>query len=401
MKHVILAMLVLIVGAAAAAVAVFGWPGGQGPAGFGEGGSSGGAIAPGDWAIYRGDAGMTGVSDGNLPDALRLRWTFKTDGAVYSTPVIADGRVYFGSNDYNVYCVSSADGRKIWTFAAKDQVQAPPLIFRGRVYVGSDDFHLYCLDAANGKPIWKYQAEDRIVGSANILIDPNRPNEPRVVVGSHDYNVYCLDAATGKPAWKASVDNYINGGLAVGGGRILFGSCDSALHAVGVDGNSEGMVETGAFIAVTPAFDGRFAFTGNLAGEFLCVDVPARKVAWHFQAERFADAETGFDSSPAVGRGLVLAGGNDARLYCFDRATGRRRWTFRARGELDCSPVICGARAVVGSTDGILHIVDMIRGRGVWSYDLGRAITTSPAVGAGIVVVGCDDGSVYALEAKR
>ena len=398
MKQAVLAALVLVAaGAAVVIVALNLPPAGSGSFAAGQRGQAApaGAMPAGDWPIYRGGPGMMGVADGELPDAMRVRWRFKTDQAVSSSAVIADGRVYFGSDDANVYCLSAVNGKKVWAFDAGDQVQAPPMCLDGRIYVGSGNSFFYCLDAATGGKLWQFEAQDRIVGSANFFLDANSGSQARVVVGSHDYNVYCLDAAKGSPAWKYAAENYINGGLAVAGGLIVFGSCDNSVHAITASGKDAGDVATSAYVAVTPAFDGNLAFAGNYDGEFACVDVVARKVLWK------AKVDGPFNSSPAVGADRVLAGCQDGKLYCFDRSTGKRLWTFAARDEINSSPVICGRRAVVGSNDGRLCVVNLADGELVWSYDLGQAVTSSPAVGDGLVIVGCDDGYLYAFEKKR
>ena len=88
MKHALLALLVLAAGIAAAALVVLNPSAGDGsPDGPGAPPPGAGPIATGDWTIYRGDAGMMGAADGNLPNAVRVRWKFKTDYGVYSSPV--------------------------------------------------------------------------------------------------------------------------------------------------------------------------------------------------------------------------------------------------------------------------------------------------------------------------
>ena len=41
-------------------------------------------------------------------------WSFKTGGAVRSTPLFSDGRVFFGSADKNFYAIDSKNGDLIW-----------------------------------------------------------------------------------------------------------------------------------------------------------------------------------------------------------------------------------------------------------------------------------------------
>ena len=160
MKQAIIVGLVLVAAAAAAVMVVTNLPPRpDGADANGLAGGSGGTIPTGDWPIYRGSPAMLGVADGGLPDAMQLKWRFRTTEPVSSSAVIAGGRVYFGSDDSHVYCLDAATGERVWRFSAEDIVQAPPVHLDGRIYVGSDDSFLYCLDAVTGKRIWKHETQ--------------------------------------------------------------------------------------------------------------------------------------------------------------------------------------------------------------------------------------------------
>jgi outer membrane protein assembly factor BamB len=345
------------------------------------------------WPIFRGSPGMLGVAPGELPKAFRLAWKFKTGGPVTSSAVIAGGRVFIGSGDGSVYCLDLAKRRKVWSYKTGDAVDAPPTCAGDTVYVGSRDGFLYALGAADGKLKWKFETEAEILGAANAFRDA-KTGKLRIVLGSYDFNLYCLDAKTGKPLWKYRTENYINGGVAVAGGRTVLGGCDARIHVVPPDGKNARTVDAGAYVAATPAFDGRRVFLGNYEGGFVCADVVAGKASWSFEGDE------PFVSSPAVGKDRVVVGCRDYRLYCFDRGSGKKLWTFPTRDEINSSPVICGQKVVFGSNDGRLYVVRLADGKKVWSYDLGEPVGSSPAVAAGYVVVGCDDGYVYAFAGR-
>ena len=80
---------------------------------------------------------VTGASSGI---GLAYAKAFAAEGAIVSSPVIADGRVFVGSDDGNLYAVDFATGAKLWSFATEDIIEAPPLLLAGTVYVGSSDF---------------------------------------------------------------------------------------------------------------------------------------------------------------------------------------------------------------------------------------------------------------------
>ena len=71
-------------------------------------------------------------------------WTFATRARVESSPAIADGRVFVGSNDGRFYVLGLANGDKLWEFNAGAPLSASPAITKGRIVIGSQDGKLYC-----------------------------------------------------------------------------------------------------------------------------------------------------------------------------------------------------------------------------------------------------------------
>jgi outer membrane protein assembly factor BamB len=71
-------------------------------------------------------------------------WTFPTQARVESSPAIASGRVFVGSNDGRFYVLSLANGSKLWEFNAGSPLSASPAIANGRIVIGSQDGRLYC-----------------------------------------------------------------------------------------------------------------------------------------------------------------------------------------------------------------------------------------------------------------
>ncbi len=79
-----------------------------------------------------------------LTPAGKAAWTFPTRARVESSPAIAGGRVYVGSNDGRFYVLNLEDGAKLWEFNAGSPLSASPAIGRGRIVIGSQDGRLYC-----------------------------------------------------------------------------------------------------------------------------------------------------------------------------------------------------------------------------------------------------------------
>ena len=74
------------------------------------------------------------------------KWAFQTGAYVLSSPAIgADGTIYVGSHDQNLYAIQP-DGTKKWAFHTGDQMGFSPAIGAdGTIYVGSCDHNLYAI----------------------------------------------------------------------------------------------------------------------------------------------------------------------------------------------------------------------------------------------------------------
>jgi outer membrane protein assembly factor BamB len=66
---------------------------------------------------------------------------------VDSSPAVAAGRVYIGSNDGKLYVIDVASGKAISEFEAGGPLSASPAVASGRLVIGSQDGKLFCLGA--------------------------------------------------------------------------------------------------------------------------------------------------------------------------------------------------------------------------------------------------------------
>lgn len=129
---------------------------------------------------------------------------------------ISGGRVFFGSSvDGRVMCREVASGKEVWSFFTNAPVRLAPMIADGKVYVGSDDGYAYCLDAASGKVVWKLRAgphDERILARGRmisrwpvrtgILVDGGIAYFGAGVFPHEKVYLYAVEAATGKVIWK-------------------------------------------------------------------------------------------------------------------------------------------------------------------------------------------------------
>jgi outer membrane protein assembly factor BamB len=152
---------------------------------------------------------------------------------------VANGSVYFGSGDGNLYALDSATGDLRWKFKTNDVVHASPALADGVVFFGSWDSYFYAIDAATGKEKWRFHGgEDPMIHNQVGFQSSPAVVNGTVYTGCRDSNLYALDAATGKEKWRFFNElSWVITSPAVADAKVFFATSDSSLYHV-VDANS-------------------------------------------------------------------------------------------------------------------------------------------------------------------
>jgi eukaryotic-like serine/threonine-protein kinase len=340
------------------------------------------AVAAGEPAQFRADAQHSGRYAGSgVPVLHGVKWTFRTAGPVLSSPAVAGGSVFFGSNDHNLYAVDAATGQLRWKFASEGRISSSPAVAGGHVYFASFDGNFYALDAASGKPVWKFATggERRFSGrhlhgadpAAEVMPDPfdfflSSPalDADAVYFGSGDGNVYALDAARGTLRWKYHTGNVVHASPAIAAGVVYVGSWDSYFYAL---------------------------------------DARSGALRWRFKTGEDAaiSNQVGIQSSAVIADGTVYFGCRDSNLYALDAATGTKRWAYSTKGSwVISSPVVEGGKVYFTTSDsGLLLAADVKSGAPVFSLAFNNwPFFSSPALAAGHLYIGSHAGKVLSLD---
>ena len=370
---------------------------------------------PGDWAMFRhdlahsGSAGPTGI----LPQGT-LKWTYSTGAAIHSSPAVADGIVYFGSRDFNLYALDADSGDKRWEYQTGSWVESSPAIVNGVVYFGSNDGRLYALDAHNSEKIWDLKTEYPVRSAPAVA-------NGVVYFGSDDYYLYAVDAVEGTKLWDYNTGSPSVSSPAVANGIVYTGSGTGYSYAIDSrSGQRRLRYRTHYAVYASPAVsDGTVYFVAT-DGLLHAVDGMARTVwreheikQWWFQVWAMLPwmpkpppqsgslwllwLGRGNASSPVV-TGDTMYLGLENKLLAIDLQTHEVRWEFETGGIVRSSPAIAGSAIFVGSEDGKLYAIDAATGEKLWDFPTGDKITASPAVVNGVVYISSHDGNLYAIE---
>ena len=314
------------------------------------------------------------------------RWKFKTGGFVGSSPAIDKGRVYFGSQNQNVYAVDATTGAERWNFETGKIVFSSPAVSNGVVYVGSHDGNLYALNESSGKERWRFKTAGEVESSPAV-------GQNFVYVGSNDGKVYALDAATGFERWRFETGQPVFSSPTIAGRVLYVGSRDNNVYALDAKtGRKLWRFTTGDEVWSSPAVSGGIVYVGSNDHNVYALSAATGVERWRFTTRGVVS------SSPTVANGTVYVGSFDHGVYALDARTGKQKWRFQTLETVFSSPTVANGVVYVGSHDHNLYALDERVGRMRWRFETGKLVGSSPVVLGGVVYFGSDDGFLYAVE---
>ena len=194
---------------------------------------------------YQHDNNNTGQSQYKGPQTNKVKWKYKINGEIYSSPVIgSNGTIYIGSSNDNLYAIKP-NGKLKWKYHTKGYISGSPAIDSdGTVYAGSWDGNLYAVNS-NGTLKWKYKLK-----SNSVYTSPAIGSDGTIYIGS-DCDFYAVNKA-GKLKWEYHTNGNIYASPAIDDdGNIYVGSYDGNLYAL----NSNGTLKW-KYFAGTKDWDG-------------------------------------------------------------------------------------------------------------------------------------------------
>jgi len=331
--------------------------------------------------MFRGDPSHSGAYPGEGPRQLhRLKWKFQTGDRIVSSPVYADGVIYFGGDDGNVYAVDAHDGHQLWKRGTGGPVSSTPAVADRTVYIGSYDGKLHALDARTGIPRWKFATGGERRFEAKGL-----------------HGMLPMTQTIADP-----FDVYLSSPLIVGG-VVYFGSGDGHLYALdAASGGLKWKFRTGDVVHASPAYADGVVYFGSWDSNFYALDANTGVEKWRFHGgeDPVMHNQVGFQSSPAVVNGVVYTGCRDSSLYAIDAATGKEKWRFNAAGSwIITSPAVTHGKVVFATSDSSLYlVVDAETGKPIVREEGKAYVFASPAVAGQTVFIGVLNGTLEARD---
>jgi outer membrane protein assembly factor BamB len=247
-----------------------------------------------------------------------------------------------------LHCVDAAKGTKIWTFEVPGQAEVSSGVSfaRGRIFFGSADESLYCLSDA-GKQLWTFRVQGGPVMATPPIV------QDRTFVAGCDSTLHILDATQGKELASVDLGGQIAATAAVLGETLYVGTMSSSV--LGVDWKQAKVLWTyepekskQPFYS-SPAATDKLIVVGCRDRLVRALDRATGKEAWTFLTKGQVD------SSPVIVGDRVFVGSKDKNLYVLDLSKGTQRAKYELDGSILGSPAVSDGKLVIGTEKGTIY----------------------------------------------
>lgn len=314
-------------------------------------------------------------------------WTFKCEDEIRGSPLVANGTVFIGVYDNNLYAINAGDGALLWKYPTDGGLPGSPAMNNDSVFIGSEDKRLHAISLRSGRVVWTYYTDGPVRGSP-------RAAEGHVFVGSDDMYLHAVNINTGRRVWRSQATGPVRCRPAVSGDRVFFGCDGGEFYAVDFSGTQKWRFKAKRAIVSSPYLHTNGTiYVGSMDGMVYAMDSASGWLVWKFRTNKPVL------SSPTVDGNTLFVGSADNYLYAVDIRKGAETWKYQTEGQVNSSPVVYKNTVYVGSVDGCVYAIDSGNGKLRWKFRSEAAITSSPVIFNDVLYIGSLDHSLYALAA--
>ena len=312
-----------------------------------------------------------------FPSSTCVSWSgsYQTGFPSSSSPAVAADLVFSITRPGVVTALERSTGALRWEQDLHQPILASPIIADGTLYIGASDRNLYALDAATGQRRWSFDAADWITSAVAYL-------EGNLVVTSQDHNLRVVGAKSGRQRliYDTGQGRSSPGGAAIQGDIAYFGSYGGGVWALNRQARTY------------PFERGLLSLQSTLYIWGFQTKPPMQKgLIW------VSDIGGDIPYPPALSRDTVFAATIQGKVAALDAATGKELWSTELDSKITAPPTVAGDTVLIGSEKGRIFGLNTSSGTVQWNFQIGGKITGSPVVVGRTIFVASHDGKLYAL----
>lgn len=134
----------------------------------------------------------------------RKIWSKFDGGHYYSTPIVVDESVIYGTSEGRVFSRNKNDGELNYEIVVGDPVESSPVHHNGRLFFHLRNHQVFCLDVKTGKTLWSYK---KSIANSTTLQASSTPvvHGNYLLVGFADGTLSSLRIETGELRWEQTI----------------------------------------------------------------------------------------------------------------------------------------------------------------------------------------------------
>jgi outer membrane protein assembly factor BamB len=239
---------------------------------------------------------------------IKWQWISPTGMAIQSSPLVYDGKIYFGSDDAYLYCIYQ-NGTFAWRYeGCTGWIYTSPSNYLDLIFFGSCDGKMRGISASNGIEQWNYTTQ--YIPSSPAIKDG------KVFFGDYDSKLNCLDALTGEVIWNTTMGDDVYSSPSVTDEKIVVGCNDGSLYSLDT--------LTGEILWTLDLGPSSLETSPVISNEMVAVTYGQGLVIVHLsngtihRKYLYGDSR---DLSPSVYKGKVFFGDSQGYVYCLQKGT--------------------------------------------------------------------------------
>ena len=249
-------------------------------------------------------------------------WYRNVGSSIRSSPCVGDDKVYFGTSNNKVYALDIESGEQRWMTELKGPIYSSPAFYNGRVYISSYDNNLYSLSSTNGLTFWAFNGFRSSFKASPVISE----NGDIYIGGAGENKFFYRVNPSGTMKWQILTEEEIPSTAALDSdGKFIYyiGLVDKGnltlaeVSKVNVETKEKiwGYSAGGGVVTTSPVIAGDKIIFGGLDKNLNIIGTDGRLILKYLLDDKI-------QGSPSVGRGVVLAGTNSGKLYCFSSSIG-------------------------------------------------------------------------------
>jgi len=168
-----------------------------------------------------------------------VKWDYPGGGKQFSAPAIGINRSYFNrpAQQGRLVALTIEKGKEVWSFAHGKETEATfstPAVADGQVFFGSPDGNLYALDAESGEAHWTVETGSAITSSPVVT-------DEAVFVGNQHGQIYAIERQSGNQRWTVSLETggQVRAAPAAAGGTLYVATTAGTIYAISIHNGSQ------------------------------------------------------------------------------------------------------------------------------------------------------------------